>query len=117
MSNKPMCPYYYAKGINGCDKAGRKLKRGYVYFRNHPCPKKTNSRCEIINRKKKTTSEICTCGFEKFFHNFSNRLHIVLKPAVKRWQKENNCPNTWPDTISLVSWILRRKDITPRRGL
>lgn len=53
------------------------------------------------------TKKKCTCGYEKFFHNFSRRLHEAKKPAVKMWQKENNAPLTWPDTVALIKWLTR----------
>lgn len=50
----------------------------------------------------------CTCGYEKFFHNFSGRLHTALYPAVKMWQEENKKPHTWPDTVALVRWLVKK---------
>jgi len=50
----------------------------------------------------------CTCGYEKFFYKFSDRLHTALVPAVKMWQKDNNKPHTWPDTVSLVRWLVKK---------
>jgi len=48
----------------------------------------------------------CTCGYEKFFNDFAKRLDTALKPAVKLWQKETKQPYAFPDTVSLVKWMV-----------
>ena len=50
----------------------------------------------------------CKCGYEEFFHTFANRLHTALKPVGKMWQKENGKPNTFPDTVGVVEWMVKR---------
>ena len=49
---KKMCKWYSSTGINTCDCAGSRPRRGYVYFKKYPCPKNTNSSCEIIPKRK-----------------------------------------------------------------
>jgi hypothetical protein len=72
------------------------------------CPQGTNDNCEIITKEKEVVKG-CTCGYEKFFHNFADRLHTALQPAIKVWRKENNAPLTLPDTVGFVKWLVAYK--------
>lgn len=50
----------------------------------------------------------CSCGYEKFFHDFIDRVHEALKPTRRMWQKEIKAPNTWPDTVGHIKWLVKK---------
>ena len=56
-----------------------------------------------------TKTKMCEdCPYHELYAAFALRVHEALKSAVKKWQKENNEPLPWPDTIWLIKWLTRR---------
>ena len=41
------------------------------------------------------------------YYEFSRRINVALKPAVKMWQKAHGRPDIWPDPIELIKWLIK----------
>ena len=46
-------------------------------------------------------------AYYALYISFSNRIFGALKPGINLWQKAHNKPFAWPDSITLIAWLIK----------